>query len=118
MKNNSKTMLVNGQIFTKHSAIIKGEGLVRGRQSGKEYQANLSFIHNKEMNIKKFGLNRYIYDLKLDLEQFVSVDLEDDVYDIYMKLHLHDQEEPKMVRVGRPTTRTKLFTKKDRCELE
>ncbi|AZV62120.1 CDP-glycerol glycerophosphotransferase family protein [Peribacillus frigoritolerans] len=112
IKNNSKTMHVNGQIFTKHSAIIKGEGLVRGRQSGKEYQANLSFIHNKEMNIKKFGLNRYIYDLKLDLEQLVSVDLEDDVYDIYMKLHLHDQEEPKMVRVGRPTTRTKLFTKK------
>ncbi|SNS79601.1 CDP-glycerol glycerophosphotransferase [Bacillus sp. OK838] len=110
--NKSKTMHISGQIFTKNSKIIKGESLVKGRQSDKEYQANISFIHNKEMNIKKYGLNRYIYDMNLDLEQLVSVDLEDDVYDIYMKLYLHDQEEPKMIRVGRPTTRTKIFTKK------
>ncbi|WP_057911964.1 CDP-glycerol glycerophosphotransferase family protein [Peribacillus muralis] len=110
--NKSKTMHINGQIFTKHSKILKGEGVVKGRQSDKEYKANLSFIHNREMNSKKYGLNRYIYDLKLDIEQLVSVDLQDDIYDIYMKLHLHDQEEPKLVRVGRPTTRAKLFTKK------
>ncbi|MBK5499427.1 CDP-glycerol glycerophosphotransferase family protein [Peribacillus sp. TH14] len=106
-----KSMLINGQIFTKNSKILSGEGIVKGRQSEKEYQANISFIYNQEVNIKKYGLNRYIYNINLNLEQLVDEDLADDVFDIYMKLHLHDQEEPKMVRVGRPTTRAKIFTK-------
>lgn len=110
--NKSKMLHINGQIFTKHSKVIKGEGIIKGRLSGKEYKANMSFIHNREMHIIKYGLNRYIYKMMLDLEQLVSADLQDDIYDIYMKLHLHDQEEPKLVRVGRPTTRAKLFTKK------
>ena len=109
--NESKTMLINGQIFTRSSKILSGEGLIKGRQSDKEYKADISFIYNQEMNINKFGLNRYIYKIKLDLEQLVSEYLEDDVFDIYMKLQLHDQLEPKMVRIGRPTTRAKLFTK-------
>lgn len=104
-------MLINGQIFTKNSKILSGEGIVKGRQSEKEYQANISFIYNQEVNIKKYGLNRYIYNINLNLEQLVDEDLTDDIFDIYMKLNLHDQEEPKMVRVGRPTTRTKLFTR-------
>ncbi|MGE7121268.1 CDP-glycerol glycerophosphotransferase family protein [Peribacillus sp. NPDC046944] len=109
--NKPKMMLIDGQIFTRHSKILSGEGVIKGRQSDQEYKADISFIYNQEMNIKKFGLNRYIYNIKLDLEQIVSESLEDDVYDIYMRLQLHDQEEPKLVRIGRPTTRAKLFTK-------
>src|SRR5699024_1060372 len=34
---------------------------------------------------------------------------EEDIYDLFLKLDLHDKHEPKYIRVGRPTFRARLF---------
>ena len=109
--NKSDNMLIDGQIFTKHSKILSGKGLVKGRQTKREFPVPSSFLFNEEMNVRKYGLNRYRYHIELDLSLLSTKDLADDIFDIYLELDLHDQPEPKLIRVGRPTTKTKLLTR-------
>ncbi|MFJ8257630.1 CDP-glycerol glycerophosphotransferase family protein [Peribacillus asahii] len=113
IQNQANKMVIEGKMFTKNSRIVSGEGIVKGRNNKKEYAAHVSFLHKEEATIKKYGLNRYEYVLEFDREHLVSNQWEDDIYDFYLNLELHDQEEEKLVRIGRPTTRVKLFIKED-----
>ena len=109
--NKGNTMFIKGRIFTRNSKILSGEGIVRGRNHNQDYKVKASFLHLEEETSEKYGLNRYSYVMECPLESLVNDQLEDDVYDFYVNLQFHDQSEEKLIRVGRPTTRVKLFRK-------
>lgn len=54
--------------------------------------------------------------MELELGQLSDSTLTDEIYDFYFKLNLHDQLEESLFRIGRPTTRVKLFYKETRVK--
>ncbi|WP_409302922.1 CDP-glycerol glycerophosphotransferase family protein [Peribacillus sp. SCS-155] len=104
-------MVIEGQLFTKSSKIVSGQLFVKGRNRKRTFTDPISFIHNREVSRMKFGFNRYSYKAEIGLDKLHSGHNDDDIMDFFIDLQLHDQQEPKLVRIGRPTGRVKLFLK-------
>lgn len=102
-----------GKIFTKSSRIVNGQILLRGRESRNEYVLDtLHFNQKDDLIIKKYGLGRYWYEAIIHFDQINAGQLlDDDIYDLYFKLKFNDNLEERIFRVGRPTSRAKLFIK-------
>ncbi|WP_188454994.1 CDP-glycerol glycerophosphotransferase family protein [Virgibacillus oceani] len=102
---------IQGKMFTRNSLIKHAEIVLMGRDSSKELVTeNLKLDYQEQDVKKKYGLNRYTYRMYIDFNQWGDM-LEEEVYDLSFRLTLHDKHEPKYVRIGRPTFRTKLFIK-------
>lgn len=105
--------ILEGKIFTRNSLINKGEVVLKGRDSGIEWTtSSLYFVYLEEAVKKRYGLNRYIYKAEINIQDFNNGGfLVEDIYDLFFKLEIHDNFEPKYVRVGRPTLRAQMFLK-------
>src|SRR5699024_2244459 len=97
--------------FKRNSKVLHAQLYLQGRNTETQLSiGNIKMDHLSRQVNAKFGLNRYIYTGDIDFNQVNnSTPLEDDVYDLYLKLDLHDMEEPKYIKIGRPTFRARLF---------
>src|SRR5699024_3032657 len=68
VKTKRDTMHVEGKLFTRNSVIKGGKVVLKGRENGLELSANsVYFHHHQEKTNKKYGLNRYTYEVTLNL---------------------------------------------------
>lgn len=106
-------LTIKGKLFTRNSLIENGNVILRGRDTNQELKtANIEFNYLKEDVRKRFGLNRYSYTANIDLSIVNNNNLlSEDIYDVYLKLNLHDSRDEKYIRVGRPTFRARYFLK-------
>lgn len=104
-------MELTGKLFSRNSTITSSSFILRGRKSGTEYSHPFHLEWNPETE-GKFGLNRYTYRILIDFRTLCNGDkLPEDVYDLYLLLTLHDYDEPKLVRIGRPAFRGRHLIK-------
>ncbi|OAT81593.1 hypothetical protein A6P54_12525 [Bacillus sp. MKU004] len=100
---------INGKLFTRNSEILNASAVLKSRNNNSEIESSVE-INWREETKEKFGLNRYDYKAGIDFNQVCGGEiLKEDVYDVYLKLKLHDLEDEKLVRVGRPAFRGKFF---------
>ncbi|MBS4174055.1 CDP-glycerol glycerophosphotransferase family protein [Bacillus sp. FJAT-49736] len=112
VKSQKNHLYLNGRIFTHQSQIISGNLLVKGRLSEIEILLPVSFNHLQEETKQKYGLNRYIYTAELPLQTIYNGGLlDEDIYDLYLIIKFQNEPEEKIVRIGRPTYRTRFSTK-------
>ncbi|GIO23405.1 CDP-glycerol glycerophosphotransferase family protein [Oceanobacillus sp. J11TS1] len=111
IKKRRSKLIMEGKLFTRNSRILKGELLLQGRETRMNYSIkNVKFTHLTDQVEKKYGLNRYTYQVEIDFKGLNGAKpIEEDIYDVFFSLEMHDLDEVKNVRVGRPTFRTKLF---------
>ncbi len=101
---------IEGKLFTRNSRILNGSVLLKGRNSSKEILSDVSFNWGEEATSLKYGLNRYQYSAYLNFSSIYNGELiEEDIYDVYLRLKLHDRKEEKDIRVGRPAFRARHF---------
>jgi CDP-glycerol glycerophosphotransferase len=106
---NNGLIEIEGKLFTRNSDILDASLLLKSRNHNLEIESPVEVRWNVETR-KKFGLNRYDYKTLIDFNKACDGKiLKEDIYDVYLKLNLHDMDEEKLVRVGRPTFRGKLF---------
>lgn len=112
-KRRQSKLVLEGKIFTRNAVVQGSEFILQGRDSGEEISSSTTeFQLRTERVRRKFGLNQYIYRAEIDLELANSGKmLAEDIYDLYFKLAIHDQHEPKYVRIGRPAFRARFFLK-------
>jgi CDP-glycerol glycerophosphotransferase len=104
-------MDISGKLFTRNSTILHSRIVLKGRNTSSEFTSPASVDWNEETR-NKFGLNRYEYSATLDFNKVCAGEiLKEDIYDIYLALKLHDKMEEKLIRVGRPTFRSRYFIK-------
>jgi len=112
VKSKKNEIHLGGRIFSSHLKIESGKLLLKGRTTKKEMFAPVTFHDLREETRQKYGLNRYTYKSDLQLQNINNGKLlEEDIYDIFLVLKFSNSDEEKIVRVGRPTFKTKLFTK-------
>jgi CDP-glycerol glycerophosphotransferase len=112
VKTTKNNMQISGKLFTQGSLIVEGKALLKGRELNTEIEASVSIEHNLEETKKKFGLNQYNYIINLDFNSiYENGILEEDVYDIFLKLKFRDIEEEQLFRVGHPSFRAWYFSK-------
>ncbi|MGY0691302.1 CDP-glycerol glycerophosphotransferase family protein [Virgibacillus sp. FSP13] len=122
VKSQKSKLKIEGKIFTRNSLVKNADLVLKGRDTSLELNtANTAFYHVKEMAEKRYGLNRYTYSAEVDLATINNGKLpEEDVYDLFFKLDLHDKFDAKYVRIGRPTFRARFLLKdiyaKDKAE--
>src|SRR5699024_3017248 len=111
IKKRKSTIRISGKLFTRNSKVLHAQFYLQGRNTETQLSiGNIKMDHLSRQVNAKFGLNLYIYTGDIDFNQVNnSTPLEDDVYDLYLKLDLHDMEEPKYIKVGKPTFRARLF---------
>ncbi|WP_068675318.1 CDP-glycerol glycerophosphotransferase family protein [Oceanobacillus sp. Castelsardo] len=111
VKKNHQTLRLEGKIFSRNSNIQDGQIVLVGRDTDYHLTSSeLTFHKLQEQVEKKYGLNRYTYVANINLKEMNQGKvLDDDVYDLFFNLNVHDKREPKMVRIGRPTFRARLF---------
>ncbi|OZU88371.1 hypothetical protein CIL03_12025 [Virgibacillus indicus] len=111
VKKLNNILRLEGKIFSRNSKINNGEVVLKGRDTKKELISNrIDFTLLKKDVVKKYGLNRYSYIADINtVEMNNGQMLDEDIYDLFFTLNLHDRTEIKYVRVGRPTLRAKLF---------
>ncbi|WP_330949196.1 CDP-glycerol glycerophosphotransferase family protein [Virgibacillus sp. MG-45] len=112
-KTKKSVLKLEGKLFTRNSLIQDGQFVLKGRDTDIELKShNVTFNSLTHLVEKNYGLNRYKFSISVDLSVINNGSLlEEDVYDLYLLLNLHDKHEMKYVRLGRPTFRTKLFMK-------
>ncbi|MFG6114131.1 CDP-glycerol glycerophosphotransferase family protein [Halobacillus sp. MO56] len=104
--------MISGKLFTRNSAVNNGEAVLVKRETQEQHVVKLTLIHDFEGTRKKFGLNRYQYTVDVPLYKTTGAPLlNEGVYDLYLRLNIHDLSEEKWVRVGRPTFKTRLLTR-------
>ncbi|WP_226036343.1 CDP-glycerol glycerophosphotransferase family protein [Aquibacillus saliphilus] len=109
---NKHSMDISGKVFTKNSDVTNAKLVIRGRDNNSrvEYPTTLNPI--VEEIKRKFGLNRYQFNNHINFnELFNENQLNEDIYDIYLELELHDHEDPILIRVGNPTYKNIKFKK-------
>lgn len=106
-----KQNFISGKIFTRNSIIKECKALLIGRQDNYNFKLPIEMKLLKNDVRSKYGLNRYIY--KIDMQSLshpeISKNGPEDIYDLYLDLQLHDQDEIKRVRVGRPAFKANFF---------
>lgn len=113
IKSKKGIIKIEGKIFTRNSLINDAELILKGRETNKELKTkNISFSRMEKEISEKYGLNRYNYSAEIDFRAINGGKiLEEDIYDLYINLGLHDNHSAKVVRIGRPTGKVKLFLK-------
>ncbi len=102
---------VEGKLFTRNAKILNGEIFLKGRKTNQLLNStNIQFQHLTAETKSTFGLNRYYFKAWIELKDG-DYFLEEDIYDLFLKLDLHDHLETKYVRIGRPTFRARFFLK-------
>src|SRR5699024_364651 len=97
-----------GKLFTRNSEIEDISLIIKPRESSEETSVpvELSWLVDDVKN--RFGLNRYWYEAKVDLNQIFQNDsFNDDVYDLFFELTLHDYSEKIRMRIGKPRFRAR-----------
>lgn len=110
----SKQNYINfgGKLFTRTQEIEELDLLIIGRDSNLEYSTPIDFIHLKAETIKKFGLNRYMFTVDVNLNDMVNKSvLTDDVYDLFFHVKFKNSEEKALIRVGKPRFRARYNIK-------
>src|SRR5699024_9767369 len=81
------TLHIEGKLFTRNSVINGGKIVLKGRENGLELSANsVYFQHHQEKTNKKYGLNRYTYQVTLNLVNLNQRKiLSEDVYDLFLE---------------------------------
>lgn len=112
VKSRKNILSIEGKIFTYSSVIESGTIILKGRNTNSNFEFPIDYTHLIEETNNKYGLNHYDY--KSDI-LFNSIHdkniLEEDIYDLFLKLKYFGDDEIKLIRVGRPTFTAKLFTK-------
>lgn len=110
-RKNKTTFTLEGKLFTNSSLIINGEILLVGRETNlRIHVANIKFKHLKEESNKNYGLNQYWYTITLNFGEICkNTDINDDIFDIYLRLNLNDKFDTIQIRIGKPRRITKLF---------
>lgn len=112
IKSKKNLFRIEGKLFTRNAKILEGEIFLQGRESNDIIQSsNVQFQHLTKETESTFGLNRYHYVAVVELADDDHVLLQEDIYDFYFRLKLHDQFEERIVRIGRPTFRVRYFLK-------
>lgn len=111
VKKRPKKLIIEGKLFTRNSKILMGQFLLKGRDTGiNHFIDDVKITPLTEQIEQNYGLNRYLFEVVINFKYLNdSKPLEEDIYDAFFALNLHDMTEIKNVRAGRPTTRTKLF---------
>ncbi|MFC0559259.1 CDP-glycerol glycerophosphotransferase family protein [Halalkalibacter alkalisediminis] len=101
---------IKGKLFTRNSKLLKGTVLLKARGTGKEIEVPFTSHFLKKETEQNYGLNRYQYHVALKLDQINHFGiLDEDTYDVYLKLTLHDHKKAKMVRLRKPTYQAKYL---------
>lgn len=108
LKSKRNRISFNGKLFTRTHEIDDIKLLIKGRESSLECSLPLDHYHLKADTIKRFGLNRYRFNAKIDLNDLVNRTLlTDDVYDLFFDVRFKNTEEPTLIRVGKPRFRAR-----------
>lgn len=113
VKSKKGFLRLKGKIFTRNSVIKASQVYLLGRESEIELTSDrLTVQHLKKESSLKYGLNQYLFEMEINVVHMNNGNvLPEDVFDLFIKLKLHDSMEEKLVRIGRPTRRAKLFLK-------
>lgn len=113
VKTKNQKLYIEGKLFSRNSLITKIEVFVKGRDTGKGLSSTeIELEHLEKDTSSKYGLNRYKYKTTIDLLEINEQQtLPEDIYDLFFKMSLHDSHTERYLRIGRPTTRAKLFIK-------
>ncbi|GAB2538282.1 CDP-glycerol glycerophosphotransferase family protein [Gracilibacillus alcaliphilus] len=111
VKKRKSTIKIMGKLFTRNSKVLHCQFYLQGRNTGAHLHADsIQLQHLSEQVKANYGLNRYAYTGEIDFSKVNNgAPLENDIYDLFLKVELHDMEEPKYIRIGRPTFRARLF---------
>ncbi len=102
---------LSGKLFTRNSKVLDSYVTLKGRRTNLEFTSPASVQWNEETT-EKYGLNRYEYTAVVDFAKVCGGEvLKEDIYDLFLNLKLHDRQEEKRIRVGRPTFRSRYFIK-------
>ncbi|MCG1028150.1 CDP-glycerol glycerophosphotransferase family protein [Virgibacillus halodenitrificans] len=109
----SNNFIIKGKLFTRNSVINNVQIVLRGRENAIELVSDKVSLERMELaESLKYGLTRYLYEAEINMAFMNNGNVpEEDIYDLFIKLELHDRVEPKYVRVGRPALRAKLALK-------
>ncbi|WLV24151.1 CDP-glycerol glycerophosphotransferase family protein [Aciduricibacillus chroicocephali] len=97
-------MKLQMKIMTKNSLVKNSRILFKSRKNASEYAAPVSCALLEEETVRNFGLNHYMIDNQINLNEMLQPYVrEDDVLDVFVEMAYHDFEEPLTVRVGKPS---------------
>ncbi|MCU9595512.1 CDP-glycerol glycerophosphotransferase family protein [Caldibacillus thermolactis] len=111
VKTKKNIFKIEGKIKSGPSFIKKGVVFLRGRETDAELTVGtIDFIQINPQVKNGFPINSYQYKIDINFTDLQNK-LEEEVYDVLLRLELHDKLEVMTIRVGRPTTRARIFLK-------
>ncbi|WNF37326.1 CDP-glycerol glycerophosphotransferase family protein [Bacillaceae bacterium IKA-2] len=118
LKTKKNQLIIEGKLFTKNSSIENAEIVLKARNQQIELvSGKITFRHLKDETEKKYGLNRYTYEVVIELDNIQNGEiLNEDVYDVFINLKIRNTDLIKIIRVGKPTFRAKYLNKEVYCK--
>lgn len=105
-------MNFGGKLFTRSFQIDEMNVIMQGRDHNIYVKRPIAYTHLTEETKRKFGLNRYLYDISLNLAEMLAYEgIVDDVYDVYLQLTYKNSAETELIRLGKPRFRVRYFLK-------
>jgi len=103
-------VILQWKLYTRTERIEHISILVHGRQSNTRIILPINIKLMEKETIKKFGLNRYRYYVKINLNELVSNhSFTNDVYDFYFQMKYKNRKESSLLRIGNPRYKARRF---------
>lgn len=110
---------LGGRLFTRSHRLEKLNLVLISRTTGEEKIFPVQYTYLEQLTTIRFGLNRYEYDVSINVEDFIeSVIGEDDVFDLFFDLPLKSEEAVRRVRLGRPRFRARRSLKSTTSKMQ
>ncbi|QQZ10354.1 CDP-glycerol glycerophosphotransferase family protein [Heyndrickxia vini] len=106
------TVHIKGKIITYSSLLLNCSVLLKGRETRKEIIVPITFTHLEQESAAKYGFNRYSYEAKLPMHEIDNGKLiVEDIYDLFLVMHVHDHQEEIVKRITNPISLDKNIIK-------
>jgi len=100
------TAILNGRLLTYGSKINDMKLIISGRDNKQEIKLPVNYTFLRDETSKNSGLNLYNYNIDINFSEITKQKtLNDDIYDLFLEIKLHDCEDIVLVRVGKPKYR-------------
>lgn len=99
----NETLSFGGRLFTRSHQIEKLEIILLNRNTSDEQLFTVNYEHLTDLTKLRFGLNRYDYDVKIDLGHIINeITTDESVIDLFFDMTFKNEDEIRRIRIGRP----------------
>lgn len=112
LKSSKNKIKIKGKIFTKTFELSSCNLILKDRENSEDVKIEVGLKYLEKETQKKFGLNRYQFQVDLDLNHiFNNYDLNEGIYDAYFELNYKNKNENSLVRLGKPRFKARFNVK-------